>query len=469
MSYFNYLNQKSKISAPLDPNFCPAVLVHRTYLETVAKASDKERVSIALERDNGLVSRFERDVIISNPKETGFAQYYIERLIKMHLWAKGGWRIHIAGPDAITNYVANCYKAGGARGFDTELMGRVYDREFEVSVVNSSQLPAENESSSSVGGHLDGCRIGFDLGASDYKIAAVVDGEAVFSTEIPWNPKDESDPHYHYNCIEEGLKLAASHMPRVDAIGGSSAGVYIDNCPRVASLFRSISDEDFKNVVSPLFVNLQKEWGVPLVVINDGDVTALAGAMSLEKNALLGIAMGSSEAAGYMDRKGSITGWLNELAFAPVDYAETAAADEWSGDLGVGVQYFSQQAVNKLAGPAGFSFPEEMPLPERLVKVQDELRSGSEAAQQILETIGVYLGYAAAHYSDVYDYDHALILGRVTSAGGGDIMVAKAKEVLATEFPELNERLELHLPDEKSRRVGQAIAAASLPAIDNKE
>jgi hypothetical protein len=45
-------------------------------------------------------------------------------------------------------------------------------------------------------------------------------------------------------------------------------------------------------------------------------------------------------------------------------------------------------------------------------------------------------------------------------------MLEGAKEVLRSEFPELAERIHIQLPDEKSRRVGQSIAAASLPVIN---
>jgi len=171
------------------------------------------------------------------------------------------------------------------------------------------------------------------------------EGEVVFTTELPWDPKVEPDPDFHYHKINEGLKLAASHLPRVDAIGGSSAGVFVDNKVMIASLFRAVPPELFERKVKPMFLNLRKEWGVPLEMANDGDVTALAGGMSLKTNAVLGVAMGSSEAGGYLDARGQITGWLNELAFCPVDYNPKAAADEWSGDCGVGALYFSQQAV----------------------------------------------------------------------------------------------------------------------------
>ena len=175
--------------------------------------------------------------------------------------------------------------------------------------------------------------------------------------------------------------------------------------------------------------------------------------------------MGSSQAAGYLNPKGCMTGWLSELAFAPVDYNPAAAADEWSGDRGVGALYFSQQAVNKLLPAAGISVPKEMGLPERLKHVQDLMAKGDPRAAKIYETIGVYLGYTIPHYAGFYEFRHMLVLGRVTTGAGGDIVLGKAREVLKTEFPEVAARIKLHVPDEKSRRVGQAVAAASLPVI----
>ena len=207
----------------------------------------------------------------------------------------------------------------------------------------------------------------------------------------------------------------------------------------------------------------QKECKVPVVVMIDGDVTALAGALSLRKKGVLGIAMGSSEAAGFLDKQGRILGWLNELAFAPVDYNPAAAADEWSGDLGVGAPYFSQQAVNKLLPAAKIELAAAMGLPERLKEVQSLMARGDDRAVRIYETIGVYLGYTIPHYLDFYDFKQLLILGRVTTGQGGDIVLAKAREVLKSEFPAVSGKIQLHVPDEKSRRIGQAVAAASLP------
>jgi predicted NBD/HSP70 family sugar kinase len=452
---------KPLVAAPLDPDFQPAVLWNRNYIKAAKASGQAVPLVIGLEREKGLLSRFETVVKRTLDAET---LRYVERLVKFLLWARGGWRIWIGGPQKIGEHIQRCYSKFGERHFDADLMGRVYERGFEVLEVDVADVPAEEELSAMVGGHLEGCRIGFDLGASDYKVAAVKNGEVVFSDEYPWNPKDQADPNYHYEHLNGGLKKAAAHLPRVDAIGGSSAGVIVDNKIMVASLFRAVPVDKFDEVQS-IFLRLRNKWQVPLEAANDGNVTALAGALTLGSKGMLGIAMGSSEAAGFINPSGGMTGWLSELAFAPVDYNPNAAADEWSGDRGVGALYFSQQAVNKLLPAAGISLPEKMGLPERLKEVQALMAKGDARAAKIYETIGVYLGYTIPHYADFYDFRHALILGRVTTGKGGDIVLAKAREVLNQEFPAVASKVALHVPDEKSRRVGQAVAAASLPEI----
>ena len=463
------LDARPRVAGPLDPGFAPAALANRRYRDAVKKAGKGVPVAIAVERENGLVYRSDLAVLPQNAATDADTLKVVERHIKSLLWAVGGWRVFVSGPSYIGEYIRQAYKTGGARGFDTDVMATSYDRAFAVEVVGASDVPKRRESASPIGGHLEGCRIGFDLGASDYKLAAVVNGEAVFSTEIPWTPSVQKDPSYHFTYIMKGLKEAAAHMPRVDAIGGSAAGIYVDNRPKIGSLFRSVPKDLFAAKVNPMFVEMQKEWGVPFVVANDGDVTALAGAMSLKRNAMLGIAMGSSQAGGFLNAKGCITGQLNELAFVPVDFNPAAVADEWSGDRGVGALYFSQQAVNKLAPSAGFLLPADMPLPERLKAIQAKADGGDAAAEKIFATIGVYLGYGLAHYTDYYDYENVLVLGRVMSGRGGEIIIAKAREVMEAEFPEIAARVSIHIPDEASRRVGQAVAAASLPEIGKRK
>lgn len=449
------------IIPPLDPDFVPAVVFNRRYLASAKAARNAVPLVVGLERENGLLARCETIVRPDTDPET---LLYVERLVKFMVWAYGGWKIYLGGPAPIGEYLKHCYAKGGLRAFDADLMGRVYERTFEVVCTDAKKVPDARTASSKIGGHLDGCRIGFDLGASDYKVSAVKEGVAVYSEEFPWNPKDQKDPQYHYDHLNSGLKKAAAHLPRVDAIGGSSAGVIVNNRIMVASLLRGIPPEHFKKA-SNIFLDIRKAWNVPLEVANDGDVTALAGAMSLGTNAMLGVAMGSSQAGGYLDPHGCMTGWLSELAFVPVDYNPKAPADEWSGDHGVGATYFSQQAVNKLLPAAGIDLPAKMGLPERLKEVQTLMAKGDDRAAKIYETIGVYLGYAVPHYTDFYEFKNMLILGRVTTGPGGDIILETARRLMERDFPETAASVVLHVPDEKSRRVGQSVAAASLPDL----
>jgi predicted NBD/HSP70 family sugar kinase len=450
---------------PLDPGFRPAALANRAFRREVEESGDGVPLVLALERPDGAVSRFETRVFPEGHPRAQANLMYAERVFKFLLWQCGGWKAYVGGPRSIGDYINRCYSPDGARAFDYHLIGEnIYDRPFTVVSCNPAQVPAERETGQALGRHLDGCRIGFDLGASDRKVSAVIDGETVYSEEVVWEPRNQSDPEYHYREVMTAIKTAAAKMPRLDAIGGSSAGVYVDNRVRVASLFRGIPKEQYDEVRN-LFLRIGGEMGVPLEIINDGDVTALAGSMSLEDNGVLGIAMGSSEAAGYVNREGNITGWLNELAFAPVDYSPEAPVEEWSGDRGCGALYFSQQCVFRLAREAGISVPGDVTPAQKLTFVQERLEARHEGATEIWQSMGYYLGYAIAHYADFYELKHVLILGRCTSGAGGQLILDGARDVLESEFPELAARITIQLPDEKSRRVGQAIAAASLPAI----
>ncbi len=421
---------------------------------------------IALERGNGLISNFKLDVFEDNIGMDDVNFFIVERIIKTLLWARGGFKITLGGSQVIGERVIEAYSDSGIRKFDAEFMAGVYEKEFVVEVTDYDKVPSAIEDTKPVGRHLDGCRIGFDAGGSDRKVSAVVDGEAVYSEEVIWHPKIQTDPDYHFAEILKAMKTAAEHMPRVDAIGVSSAGIYINNRTMVASLFLKVPKDLFEKKVKDIYINVAKEIGdIPLEVANDGDVTALAGAMSLNDTNILGLAMGTSEAGGYVDGNGNITGWLNELAFIPVDYNLNAMIDEWSGDYGCGVKYFSQDAVIKLAPAAGIEIEPSLTPAEKLKYVQELMDKNDERPKKIFESIGCYLGYAMAHYAEFYEIKHALILGRVTSGEGGDIILENAIKVLNVEFPELAKKISVTLPDEKSKRVGQSIAAASLPKI----
>jgi len=450
----------------LDPGFVPAALWNRVFAQAVQAAGGGEPLAIALERPNGNVSVHEVRVFPHRGDRREANRTYVERLVKFLLWMKGGCRVTLAGDPALAAEIAAIYAPDGARAFDHRIMGeKIYGQPFAVVHRPAGEAPAGRESQAKLGGHFDGCRIGFDLGGSDRKCAAVRDGEVVFTEEIRWDPYFQKDPAYHRAGIEDSLRRAAAHLPRVDAIGGSAAGVYVDNRVRVASLFRGVSEEDFRAHVTEMFLDLAKAWQVPFVVVNDGEVTALAGAAAMGDNAVLGISMGTSLAAGYVTPDGAITDWLNELAFAPIDYRPDAPADEWSGDRGCGVQYFSQQGVARLAPGAGFRFADDMPFADRLVAVQEAMAQGDDRAARIYRTIGVCFGYTLALYADLYDLRNLLILGRVTSGAGGEVILAEAEGVLRQEFPELAGRIRFRTPDESGKRHGQAVVAASLPEI----
>jgi len=449
----------------LHPQFRPAILALRSFGERVRQSGKPQPVRIALEQADGSVYHFHTEIFPEDHPSATDNYRHVERILKFLLWSRGGWRIYFDGPAAIAARLSAHYRDDPTGKFDSDMVGtKMFDHPLEV--VNTRDLPAERSQSKPLGRHLDGCRIGFDLGGSDRKTAAVIDGKVVFSEETVWDPYFHPDPQYHFDGIMDSLKQAAAHLPRVDAIGGSAAGVYVHNRVKAASLFRGVPADLFNARVKDMFLDVKRAWNnVPFEVVNDGEVTALAGAMALGKNAVLGIALGTSTAAGYVTPEGNITSWLNEFAFVPVDYAPDSVCDEWSGDYGVGSQYFSQQAVGRLLPAAGIEAPKDMPLPEKLKLVQALMAQGDERARKIYQTLGVYLGYFIAHCTEFYNVQNVLVLGRVTSGTGGDLIFTTARETLQSEFPNLGRQIELHVPDEKMKRHGQAIAAASLPEL----
>ncbi len=441
---------------PLDPDFIPILKFNQAFLATA-----KKPVSLAVERADGQIAAF-RTFVHGTPEMAEADRYYIDRMIKTALWLQGGFKVYTDDRE-IYEYLSGVYRQGGEREFDWDFMSDVYEHPFEV--VLTSQVPETRDAPKAIGGHLEGCRIGFDAGGSDRKVSAVVDGETVFSEEVVWFPKVNADPDYHYDGIVAALKSAAGHMPRVDAVGVSSAGVFINDRTMRASLFLQVPPDLYNAKVKDIYIRaIRDTFGdVPYSVINDGDVSALAGAMSLEDNNVLGIAMGTSEAVGYVDENGCITGWLNELAFVPVDANPDAMRDEWSGDIGCGVKYFSQDGVIKLAPRTGIELDENASPAEKLKAVQKLMEEGDPRAARVYESIGIYLGHTLAYYYTLYGCRHVLLLGRVMSGKGGDLILDTAKKVLADEYPETVGNMVPELPDEKFRRVGQSMAAASLP------
>jgi len=456
-----------RVPPPLDARFQPIALARAMRNAEIAATGAGIRVALAVEQPTGSV--WHRTTNVYPPGHPGEAASYraVERLCKFLLWSRGGSRLYVDGPGPLVASLARHYAAEPVGMFDAAFMGPLlFGTPFEVVGIPEVDFPPAHETAIALGRHLEGCRIGFDLGASDRKAAAVIDGEVVFSEEVPWDPAQQSDPQWHVDQIMDSLQRAAAHLPRVDAIGGSSAGAYVNNEVRAASLFRSVPPPAFEARVRGLFHELQGAWGgIPFVVVNDGEVTALAGSMLAGSGALLGIAMGSSQAAGYVDREGRLTSRIDELAFAPVDASPDAPIDEWSGDRGCGVQYFSQQATARLMVPAGIEIDSSTPLPERLVHLQERMAADDPRAELVYRTVGSYLGYGLLTYREDYDMDHVLLLGRVMTGPGGDLIIETARTVLAAEDPPAAEGIAFHLADEHQKRHGQAVAAASLPEL----
>ena len=456
-----------RMMPPLDPHFRPMALAQAALAGEIEETGARIPVAIAVEQPTG--SAWHRRTWVRPAGHAGEAASHraVERLCKLLLWSRGASRLYVDGPEPLVASLVRHYTATPTGVFDARFMGPLlFGVPFEVVAAPEADFPPAREASVALGRHLDGCRIGFDLGASDRKAAAVIDGEVVFTEEIGWDPSRQADPQWHYDQVMDSLRRAAAHLPRVDAIGGSSAGACVDNEVRAASLFRSVPPDAFESRVRGLFRELQAAWGgVPFVVQNDGEVTALAGSMMAGAGGLLGIAMGSSQAAGYVDREGRLTSRIDELAFAPVDDSPDAPVDEWSGDRGCGVQYFSQQAASRLMAAAGIHVDGSSPLPERLVRLQELMAAEDPRADLVYRTVGTYLGYALLTYREHYDLDHLLLLGRVMTGAGGDAIIATARAVLAAEDPSAAQGIAFHLADERQKRHGQAVAAASLPAL----
>ena len=440
----------------LDKDFLPLGAFMDGYLKGARQA-----VTFAVARPDGTVSAYDT-FLYGTPVMRSADEFFASRLIKMLLWIRGGVEVHVFGNDNMAAFLQKEYSERGNRAFDAQFMSRVYERPFVVKAVG--QKPISRENPMPIGGHFDGCRIGFDAGGSDRKVSAVIDGQAVYSEEVVWRPKSNANPDYHFQGIVSAFKIAASKMPRVDAIGVSSAGIYVDNRTMVASLFLKVPPMLFDQKVKDIYIRAAGEIGdVPLVVANDGDVAALAGAMELGEGRVLGLAMGTSEAVGYVDINRYVTGWLNELAFVPVDCNPNALADEWSGDVGCGVKYFSQDGVIKLAALAGIELDAGLTPAQKLKVVQDLMEVNDSRASAIYRDIGVYFAHAVNLYARFYDIGHILLLGRVVSGSGGNLILQTAQNILAQEYPALAEQIRLALPDERNRRVGQSVAAAGLP------
>ncbi len=454
------INYNLKHPPVLDPDFIPFGLWGESYL-----ASAKKPVAIAIERPDGHITV--RNTFIRGIETSQDADFrYIERYVKFLLWAVGGSKVYVCGCPEITKQLREMYSPEGERNFECVFFRKIYEQPLQILDLPLADCPQPQDGPRPIiGGHLDGCRIGFDASGADIKVAAVMDGNCVFTQQLLWNPKKQEDPEYHFDIISGALKEAAAKLPKVDAIGISSAGILVGNAPMAASLFMKVPKERWEDIKT-IYTRAAAAIGdAPVAVVNDRDVTALSAAMGMGAANLMGLSIGAGQAVGYADKDQNISGRINELSMAPIDLNEEAPAEELSMDVGAGNQYFSVQAVIRLAAKAGIELDPEMEADEKLLAVQQLLALDDPRAQAIFETIGQYLAYTLVLYSKFYDIRHLMLLGRVTAGKGGEKILRSCQAVLNDEFPGLQEKLHLFLSDENTYRVGQAVAAASLPTL----
>ncbi|CAE7763431.1 SPAC4G8.04 [Symbiodinium pilosum] len=449
----------AEVPAPLDPNFAPLILGKRNYLKAVAASGSKATLDWALPRADGC-ARYTLPVFPDDSAEVEASIYLAGVLIQEQIWQRSAKSLLLCGPAKICEALKKEYSMGGTYEFEVKSMPNVCgtpDVAFSVAVVASAaELPAASDTPQVCGKDASGCRLAFDLGKSDIKTVAVKDNEVVYSKETEWDVTNV-DPDYHFKAIVDALKLAKEKLPKVQAIGGSATGtVGANNEATWCDIFPNVPPPVYKAKVVDIFQRISKELAgdVPLKVINDGEVTALAAVQKLGgKGNVMGISMGSSEGGGYANADGNLMGWINELCYVKLDLNPEAPTDPWTkgAHTGVSHMYLGQRGATKLAAKAGVKVPPNYVYPHpdmctikhedhaqclKLIQKAMEDPSVRPQVEKLYRTIGVYLGYALAQYSEFYKIDHVMILGRVSKGAGGDIMLNTAKEVLQTEFPE---------------------------------
>jgi len=471
------------VPAPLDPNFSPVVLAKKKYHKLVA--GSPHVLEWALPRADGC-GRGKLPVFAEKHSDVEASIYLAGVCIQEMLWQRSASALLLAGPPKICEAVKAAFSPGGQYEFESSTMPKVCGTpaaKFEVKIVPKEELPEGKDSPQVCGKDASGCRLAFDLGKSDIKTVAVKDGEVVYSKETEWDVTDPN-PEYHYKAIVAALMLAKAALPRVDCVGGSATGTISgDNEATWCDIFPNVPPDVYKEKVVDIFKRIAKEVAgdVPLKVINDGEVTALAAVQKIGKGNIMGISMGSSEGGGYANADGNLMGWINELCYIRLDLNPEAPTDPWTKGAHTGIShlYLGQRGATKLAHKAGVEVPENYIYPHpdmctikhedhaQCLKLIQKAMGDPNKEQQVkalYETCGVYLGYAIAQYQEFYKIDHVMILGRVSKGKGGDIMLNKANEVLQTEFPQYAD-VAFHTADDHFKAVGQCIAAAALPEL----
>jgi len=471
------------VSAPLDPNFSPVVLAKRNYMKWVS--GSPFTLEWACPRYDGC-GRGKLPVFADTHPSVEASIYLAGVMIQEMIWQRGASSLQLAGPAKVVNALKAAFSIGGQYEFEAKSMPNVNgtpDAVFEVKIVDAKDLPANKDTPQTCGKDASGCRLAFDLGKSDIKTVAVQDGKVIYSKETEWDVTNP-DPDYHYKAIMDALKIAKDTLPRVDCIGGSATGTVSGaNEATWCDIFPNVPPDVYKKKVVDIFIRMAKDIAgdVPLKVINDGEVTALAAVQKIGKGNVLGISMGSSEGGGFANADGNLMGWINELCYIRLDMNPEAPTDPWTkgAHTGMSHMYLGQRGATKLAHrvvevPANYVYPhkdmtnikhEDHAQCLKLIQKGMADPAQEPKVRQLYETVGVYLGYGLAQYCEIgYPLEHVMILGRVSKGSGGDLMLAKAKEVLQKEFPQY-QHIQFHTADDHFKAVGQCIAAAALPVI----
>jgi len=410
----------------------------------------------------------------------------------MGIWQRSASELLLCGPPGICQALKTAYAKGGQYEFEATSMPNVNgtpEKSFQVKIVSSAaELPAEKDTPQVCGKDANGNRLAFDLGKSDIKTVAIKDGQVLDSAETEWDVTNV-DPQYHFDAIVAAMRKTianaqAKGFGTIQAVGGSATGTVSGNNEATwCDIFPNVPPDVYKAKVVDIFKRIAKEVAgdVPLKVINDGEVTALAAVQKIKAGNVMGISMGSSEGGGYANKDGNLMGWINELCYIRLDLNPEAPTDPWTkgSHRGMSHMYLGQRGATKLAAKAGVQVPANYVYPHPdmcTIKHEDHAqclkliqKAMADPAQEpqvrkLYETVVVYLGYGLAQYTEFYAIDHLMILGRVSKGAGGDLMMETAKKVLETEFPDLP-KITFHTADDHFKAVGQCIAAAALPTI----
>lgn len=409
---------------------------HHPYLLTIQRGNEISYTYHGLHSDNREESYF-----------------YVKKILLTLMWLVGGTEFKFNGDAFFFDFRKERITNDEEIRICAKRRERVFGTPF--SFVSSKKIYKDTCSYTKLSGERKGCRIGFDEGGSDRKVTAIIDGKDVFSEEVLWSPKCEKDYHYHYNGIVESLKHAASHLPHVDSIGVSTAGIVYHNQLLEPTLFRSVPQEDKDRYVRSIFPDIAKKefGGVPALVHNDGDVSAFGGSLLFKKDNIVGLAFGTGLASGYCYHS-SFNGWINEWGKIPLDYSLSAYSHYDLGVKGAGTEYLSQKGIIRLCKNAGYSF--EGTLPEQLLQIQKEAEKDNPVVLECYKERGEYLGSALCFFHRFLPFTSVLTLGRVRTGRGGEYLLLGTREYLKAHSLS---SIEVFTSDEHFRRLGQSYIA----------